>query len=269
MKLSFSNIAWQCTDDDTIHSLLQSLGFDGIEIAPTRWFPHNPYDHIEEAILKAQRLESEYGLSVSSIQSIWYNRTEKLFGTGDERQTLLSYTRQAVDFAHRLQCQNLVFGCPKNRIKPVDASMDDAISFFYECGVYAAKYNTRISLEPNPPIYNTNFINDTREAFDFVKLVNCPGFRVNVDLGTMIYYHEPVSLVEKHIEYVHHVHISEPLLASPSHDDICENLVRMLALNGFAGYVSVEMSSSCGLDAVNQAARKVAGMVLSLRNRRM
>ena len=47
--------------------------------------------------------------SVASMQSIWYQRTEKLFGSEAERETLLSYTKQAIDFAEAAGCPNLVF----------------------------------------------------------------------------------------------------------------------------------------------------------------
>lgn len=53
-----------------------------------------------------------------SMQSIWYGRTEKLFGTEEERNLLLDYTKSAVDFAAAIGCKNLVFGCPKNRCIP-------------------------------------------------------------------------------------------------------------------------------------------------------
>ena len=63
----------------------------------------------------AEKLKREYDLSVVSLQSIWYGRNESLFGSYEERQALLEYTKRAIDFACAVGAKNIVFGCPKNR----------------------------------------------------------------------------------------------------------------------------------------------------------
>ena len=115
MKLSVCNIAWTAEHDAKMYGKMKELGMEGIEIAPTRIFPDVPYEHLSGAHLFAEQLKKEYGLSVASMQSIWYQRTEKLFGSEAERETLLFYTKQAIDFAEAAGCPNLVFGSPKNR----------------------------------------------------------------------------------------------------------------------------------------------------------
>lgn len=115
MKLSISNIAWSPQVDDEMYRFLQESGYSGIEIAPTRLFPDAPYAHCGEAQAFAVWLKETYGLAVSSMQSIWYGRKEKLFGTVEDRLVLTEYTKKAIDFASQIGCGNLVFGCPKNR----------------------------------------------------------------------------------------------------------------------------------------------------------
>ena len=44
MKLSASNIGWATENDEQVWQLLKDLGYQGIEIAPTRVIPENPYD---------------------------------------------------------------------------------------------------------------------------------------------------------------------------------------------------------------------------------
>ena len=80
MKLSISNIAWLTEDDEQIYAFLKEQGFIGIEIAPTRIFPQDPYDNLEKAQDFAINLKQNYNLNISSMQSIWYGRTEKIFG---------------------------------------------------------------------------------------------------------------------------------------------------------------------------------------------
>ena len=164
MELSISNIAWKTEDNDKIYNLMKKYGFSGLEIAPTKIFPQNPYDDLKEAENWAKELKAKYGFTIPSMQSIWYGRAEKIFGSEEERQILINYTKKAVDFASATGCKNLVFGCPKNRNTEKDSDTKTAVEFFKELGDYAFSKNTVIGMEANPPIYNTNFINDTVSA---------------------------------------------------------------------------------------------------------
>ena len=212
MKLSISNIAWTEKNDREMYSFLKQEQIDAIEIAPTRIFPSEPYRHIEEAGAWANELKRQYGLAVSSMQSIWYGRSENIFHSLEERQRLSDYTKQAIDFAEAVSCPNLVFGCPRNRSLNEGADASVAIGFFQELGEYAARHNTVLSLEPNPVIYHTNYINTTAEALHLIQEVASPGFLLNLDIGTMLYNEETIDILRCKPELIHHVHISEPEL---------------------------------------------------------
>lgn len=43
-KLAISNIAWHKNDDEAVYTAMQQAGFTGLEIAPTRIFPVEPYE---------------------------------------------------------------------------------------------------------------------------------------------------------------------------------------------------------------------------------
>lgn len=79
MKLAISNIAFEQKDDEFIYEKLAELGFDGLEIAPTRIIPEKPYDRLEEAKAFADEIKEKYGLKVVSMQSIWFGISEKIF----------------------------------------------------------------------------------------------------------------------------------------------------------------------------------------------
>ena len=80
MKLSISNIAWSSENDIEMYRFLQEMGFQGIEIAPTRVFPFSPYDNISDAKVWAETLQKKYSLLIPSMQSIWFGHSEKIFG---------------------------------------------------------------------------------------------------------------------------------------------------------------------------------------------
>lgn len=253
MKLSISNIAWSAADDAEMLAFLRDVGFAGLEIAPTRVFPERPYDRLGEASEWSARLAAEYGLEVPSLQSMWYGRRERVFGTADERAALLDYTRRAILFAEVIGCRNLVFGNPKNRDTDNPADVTDvAVDFFREIGGFAAAHNTVVALEPNPPIYNTRFMNRTDEAVAMARLVDSDGIKVNVDFGAMIANGESVACLADIPEYINHVHISEPFLVPIERRDGHRELFRVLRDMDYAGYVSVEMAGKAPLDRVKR-----------------
>ncbi|MDR1565296.1 MAG: sugar phosphate isomerase/epimerase [Oscillospiraceae bacterium] len=254
MKLAVSNIAWDAAHDNEMYSFIKSCGFTGLEIAPTRLFAQ-PYDSLAQAKAFAAELKAEYVLSIPSMQSIWFGRSENIFASKEERQALLEYTKKAILFAQVIDCWNLVFGCPKNRNLPEEADISPALEFFAQAGDFAQAHNTVFALEANPPIYNTNFINTTAQAFAICRELNNLGLRVNVDLGTIIYNNEDIDIVAENIDLVNHIHISEPYLEPIEKRALHKAL---LALN-FDGFVSIEMKNTGSLEQIKAAVEYIAG----------
>lgn len=242
VRLSISNIAWDKAMDSHVYEMMKNAGYSGLEIAPTRAFPDSPYERIAEAKTWGSELYRDYGFVISSMQSIWYGRTERVFGSREERDILLNYTKKAVQFAAALKCENLVFGCPKNRCIPEGTAPEEAIPFFRELGDYAAALGVVIGLEANPPIYQTNFINDTASALEFIRAVNSEGFRLNLDVGTMIQNGEDVSILAGQCTLINHVHISEPFLKPIQRRDLHQALRDVLMKEGYRKCVSIEMA---------------------------
>lgn len=242
-KLSVSNIAWSGQKDTEMYQYLKNMEFQGIEIAPTRIFENNPYDRIKEAGVFAENLYRSYNLEISSMQSIWYGRSQELFGSVEERNELLDYTKKAILFANKIGCHNLVFGCPKNRNIKKEDDYHIAVEFFGELGDFAKKNDTVLAMEANPVIYHTNFITETRQAFELVRQVDSEAFLVNLDLGTVIENKEDLNIVRENMHFVNHIHISEPQLAAIKKRGIHKELKQIIDESGYSKYVSVEMKS--------------------------
>ena len=241
MRLAASNIAWTAENDASVYQTLRSLGFTGLEIAPTRIFPNEPYtvEHYANAMMFRQKIEREYGLHVVSMQSIWYGRQEKLFGSPEERESLMEYTKRAIEFAEVLQCPNLVFGSPKNRVRGT-ADIQIAYEFFHALGDYAATHGTVLAIEPNPVIYETDFLTHTDEAIGFVEQINSKGLAVNLDVGTMVANGESVGVLAGKMKWIHHVHISEPFLNPIKEREVHSELSDTLWQARYEGWVSLE-----------------------------
>ena len=241
MRLSISNIGWAEENDVAVYTMMKNYGFTGLEIAPTRIFPEQPYNKLDDAREWADKLKAENGFVVPSMQSIWYGRTEKLFGTDEERSALIDYTKKAIDFAETVGCKNLVFGCPRNRSIPDGADERITIKFFKEIGDYAAEHGTVIGMEANPPIYNTNYINDTVSALELIEKVESEGFKLNLDVGTMVENGEDVNVLKRREKYINHVHISEPDLKHIEDRQLHRDLGALLKACNYNGFVSIEV----------------------------
>ncbi len=251
MKLSISNIAWGKEDDTEMLAYIKTSGFLGLEVAPTRIIEKDPYDHLEQAAAFYQSVD-ELGLSVPSMQSIWFGRTERVFYDSAQRAALAEHTKKAMDFAKTLNCGNLVFGSPKNRVLEDESQREAGLAMIAEIAEYAESKNTVFAVEPNPTIYNTNFINRTEEAFALVKEINQNGLKVNVDIGTMIENGENIGILEKDMNLINHIHISEPYLAVPQKHKLHRDLADLLRSNGYDRFVSIEMKNPGDIQTVKE-----------------
>lgn len=264
MNLSICNIAWDSYRDGEMYQLLADNGFSGIEIAPTRLYPVNPYLNNEEAKKWKNKMQKVFGLSVPSIQSIWYGLSENIFRSEEDREALTDYTKKAILFANCLSAGNVVFGCPKNRngYKIGDKKRNKyiAVDFFRRLGEYAKKNNVVIGFEANPEIYNTDFMNTTEETIKFIEEVDSEGFKLNLDIGTMLYYGETMELLERKMNVISHVHISEPGLKKIEHHSIHKELYSFLSDAGYNGFVSIEMGKQANMKDIVETIKYIGGI---------
>ncbi|MCR5323509.1 MAG: sugar phosphate isomerase/epimerase [Lachnospiraceae bacterium] len=285
MNLSISNIAWDASEDEKVYGMMRSLGYTGLEIAPTRIFADNPYGDLKRVRKWKDDIYEKYGFVIPSMQSIWYGRQEKLFGSEEERRILTEYTKKAIDFAEAASCGNLVFGCPKNRaisyetedytrktedhtkrsekhtVKTGDnikksedrhrvqyeTCEEIALRFFKMLGEYAFQHHTVIAMEANPKIYNTNFVNTTQEAVELVEKVDSKGFLLNLDIGTMLENGETIETLKGKEKLINHIHISEPYLKPIAKRELHRELAAWLKYIDYRGFVSIEAGrQDCG-----------------------
>lgn len=239
-KLSASNIGWDKKDDPRVIARMKELGYQGLEIAPTRLFPDTPYAHRNMAAMLGIALRREFDFSVPSMQSIWFGVEGNIFAP-EAQQDLLETTNCAFKFAHAMGCHSLVFGCPRARNIPEGRTEAEAREFFRKAAMIADSYHSQLAMEANPPIYHTNFLNTTRQAIDFVRSMNAPGLSVNLDIGTMVYNGEDLADFADDLDIVSHIHISEPYLAPIQERPMHRQLAEILQKKNYSGFVSVEM----------------------------
>lgn len=252
MKLSASNIGWNSDKDDEVLRYMTGHGFTGLEIAPTRLFPDNPYDSIALASEFAEKVKTEYGLGICSMQSIWYGMKHRIADSEESRDELFAYTEKALCFAAAVGCSNLVFGCPRNRSYDVSGDIPVLEEFLLRCAEKAAEYCAVIALEANPPIYHTNYLNRTEQALELIKRIAHPSLKLNLDFGTVIENCESLDWVSRDVSLISHVHISEPNLVRIKHRPEHRELLKLLTDASYKGFISIEMGSQGNIfDAID------------------
>lgn len=87
-------------------------------------------------------------------------------------------------------------------------------------------------------------MNTTSEAFALIGEVSSEGFRLNLDVGTMIQNGERADVLKGRISMINHVHISEPGLEPIEKREIHAALRDILIDGGYKNYISIEMGRS-------------------------
>lgn len=114
-----------------------------------------------------------------------------------------------------------------------------------------------IGMEANPPIYNTNYINDTKAALELIEQVDSRGFKLNLDVGTMIQNNESIEELVGNVQLINHVHISEPGLKMIEQRNLHKELMGTLMKEGYPGFVSIEMGKREEVSEIEQALRYI------------
>lgn len=180
-----------------------------------------------------------------SIQSIMFGSSASdIFKSDSSMLNALNHLKALHSFLYNTGIKNLVFGSPK--IRNVDSAEDlkRANKFFK---VLSKEYkNCIISIEPNPAPYGTNFLNTSKDTFDYVNKLNISNVKVNLDLGAAIYNGElPNDIINSEtINFINHVHVSSMyLLDIESNVDYYRECIKLLDSLNYDKYVSLEIKS--------------------------
>jgi len=249
MRLAVSNIAWPAEADETAAEVLKANGVEGIEIAPTKYWP-NPLEATAESLAERRQWWEDRGLTIVAFQALLYGRSDlTIFGNEGKRRETRDYLCRIIDLADNVGAHVLVFGSPKNR-KRGDVALAEAeqiaTGFFREVGRHAQERGVDLCLEANPVEYGCDFVVNSREAIRFVERVAQPGFGLHLDTGGMTLAGDPPesTLLEAGSRWKH-FHISEPYLA-PIGTNTTDHKAfkRWLQQSGYNRWISIEMKQA-------------------------
>lgn len=215
MKLAVSNLSWRNDEKMTdLVDIFARYSIGCLEIAESKKNFHNIW------LMK----------DVVSMQSILFGSKENLFTSAEERDILMEKLMERKLIAKSVGCRHIVFGCPNNRRALSERSSTDqiieAVTFFRTLSEYIPEVT--IGFEPVSTRYNCNFINNFNDAVNFVKLVDHPSFKVNLDLANIHDSDVTIDEIKQNIDYVSHIHISEIDLSEIRTSEILKELIEFV-----------------------------------------
>jgi len=250
MYLSVSNIIWGSNDLEGHLRLLESLGCDGVEIAPSLvWEEPIKATSMQRQALK--KMVVEHGLVIVGIHSLFYTRPDLvLFGDTKTRQRMAEYTKELIYLCCDLGGKTLVFGSPNNRRRgklSVEEALEISTEFFRNVAEAAEACGAFLCIEPLGPD-EADFITSSRGGMELISRVNHPHFRLHLDAKALITCQENYAQVfSNYAAYLKHFHVGDPGLAPPGstgadHAPIGE----ALRASGYRGFISLEVRRGFG-----------------------
>jgi sugar phosphate isomerase/epimerase len=244
---AISNIAWPQAADAEALAFIRNLGFTGVELAPGKSVPGWP--EAPRDLAELRRMLADHGFTVAALQAVLFGMKDvELFASPDSRERLFDHLVKVARLAGELGASACVFGAPRQRdpgeFPPAEAEAI-AIAFFTRLAPIFANEGTTLAFEANAARYGCRFVTRTSQAIDLVRRVDHPGFRVQIDTGTIFLEAEPPEVIAAAVPWTSHMHISEPDLAPTGTTGVDHAPVAaQLAASGYSGWVSIEMKET-------------------------
>ena len=244
MKLSISNIAWDESNDSTVHSYLHANNVTGIEVAPTKYW-QNWEGISSQSISDVKMTLAEAGFVVPALQAILFGKPDLQVFNRETHDQFIEHFKMLADIAFGLGAKILVFGAPRNR-KRNELSYNDGIEIaselFSKLGDVCKEQDVIIGIENNPVDYGSDFITSVAECKDFIFQLNHSHVKVHLDsAGVNMNSGSIGNTIRATKEFVHY-HISEPMLGNFKNAWSGHNEAKAaLSEVGYDEWVSIEM----------------------------
>ncbi len=249
MRLSISNIAWDRNEDESVASLLKQFSVDAIDIAPGKYFPE-PTAAQDQDITDIKQYWSDHGIEITGMQALLFGTQGlNLFGNFEVQNKMLKHLQSVCRIGAGLNANRLVFGSPKNRDRSGlsdELTIETAVQFFTKLAEIAKSFGVIICLEPNPPCYGSNFMTNTADTAQIVKLVSHPSIKMQFDAGAITINNEDsLATLHEFSSLIGHVHLSEPDLL-PLGDGTTDHAKTFTALHKYlpSHVAAIEMLAS-------------------------
>jgi len=217
-NIIISELGWPNKYDNVMYKFLNINNITNIEAVPSRnnWNLEN-YNNIY------------------SIQSLLYNNNLNIFR---DQQLFLDVLHSLVEKAASKNTKVLIFGSPKNRIWNGEEYMD----LFRKIGDIVKEHDITFCIENNSKYYGCNWMTTFKDTYNFVKKLNHPNVKINLDIGNLFMENEILDNIID-IRYIEHVQLSFPNLGywNTDYEEKIITELRKIYGNGYNNYLSLEI----------------------------
>ncbi len=235
-EILISSIAWDSEIDSEVVQVLRKYDLSRVDLVPAKYFPDR-LNVTKEEILKVKSHWADLGFSVLGFQSLFFKEEPmNLFGPKEVQDKMLRLLERLAFIGNILEAPYFVFGSPRNRDRSglSDEETDSiAKDFFHRLGELSKEHGAIYCLEPNPPVYGANFLTSTIETAQFVRELNHPNIKLQLDTGAMeINQEDPISILKEYNKEVGHIHLSTDQIR-PLTEDNCRYALYKEAFNTY------------------------------------
>ena len=238
MNLSITNLAWNEEEENKVLDWIVDRGIKTLEIALTKQF--GDWDSINKRKLIDYKTRiKERGLSVISLQSLFYNKDCNIFTNNLE---FVEHFKKIMEYSSILECKYLVFGSPKNK-KRGDKNSNICNDIFIETFSLLSEIDSEIyiGIENTPTCYGSDFLITYEQTKDLVDKIDKNNVRFHIDTGCLSLSGSDYCKVFESLKHqAKSIHISSKNLQSVYEDNKIENFISS-HLSGYNGNVSLEL----------------------------
>ena len=207
MNLAVSNLAWEYSENELIHSKLKNFGVNHVEGVLTKIKDWSNLSN--ESIIDYKKSLNKNDLSIPSIQSIFYNVQAKNLHDTD---VIINHISKLIKYCLILDVKTMVLGSPTLRKLDI-GNMDNLIYTFKVMDELLSESKIEVCLEPNTKIYGGQYFFTVEEIVTFLNKNNFKNIKTMIDTHNLILEDvDPCETLEKYFDHIHHIHISEPNL---------------------------------------------------------
>jgi sugar phosphate isomerase/epimerase len=226
---------------------VRRLGYEGLEIAPFT-LADSPVDITADQRRQYRAILQSEGLVFAGLHWLMVSPAGLHVTTPDAalRTRSWEHIRHLIDLCADLGENGvMVFGSPKQRSTVDGATPQDATARYRDglaaVASHALERKVTVLIEALSP-EQTDVVTSLDEAVEMVKQIKSPAIRTMFDTHNAVDEREPhPALVEKHLEWIRHVHVNELDGRHPGTGTYdFGSVFAVLNRRGYSGWVSLE-----------------------------
>lgn len=264
MRLAVSTIALPQFGHARELAALPELGFEAVEVAPSRQWRDTWHRLTPAAVADYRRQIEGAGLTCVGLHSLFFDHPELgLFKDPDGREATLTFLEHLSQVCRDLGGTTLIWGGGRKRgdVAPADAVVE-SVGFLSDYAARTADHGTCLCFEPLGPA-DSDFINSIHESIAIARAVDHPAVRVQVDAKAMVQNAEMTAAdFEAAAPLLVHAHTNEPDLGVLGTSGAVDHRLYgdLLRGIGYDGFVSLEQKTVDPSDTFGPLRRSAAMM---------